>query len=411
MRLFEGGNVVVKDKDGNKIPAQRIPIKDIGRGKFIKETKQLIEELNTLYTKKYKEPLWPNLSALIKGSILFNGSTSFIMDEEIPDEEILPHKPDSGDIDLIVPEDKKDNLWELLNTLLGKKITKDYSFINHNKETLSKVNDQINALFKYLGKYFVQIDFEFLPFETQTIDYSGNTMVAPSTWAKFGHSSSLKDTVAGLKGVSHKYLLRSISYATSVKPNIIFVTPTANCENWKKKIRKKQNQNILKFSVSKGVRTAFKPLICNDRQLEEDGQFVFKEISTKDSEFSTDLTEIFEMFFNKTPTPQELNDLWSFSGLMDLMEKNLDKEQVKLAIERMFLLFWWNKDGKNIAQQIDRDSAAEDERVKMATINKLAEKFPVTKEIYKEWENQINDYYNNYGGEKNLFKQAVQNIS
>jgi len=412
--IIEGGNVVVIDKNGNQIPAQRIPIKDIGRSKFIKDTKEMLRTLNDMFAKKYGQALWPDPS-LLNDATLFNGSTSFIMDDSIPDEDILPHKPDAGDIDLVVPEDKKEQLWEFLNELRGKKITDKYEFINHNKEDLNKIIDQINGLFKYTPekdkKYFVQIDFEFVPFEEKTL-YDGNTIIAPSEWAKFGHSSSLEDTKLGIKGgIAHKYLLRSIAYAISKRPDVIFVTAKADCENWEKKIKKQQDQNILKFSVSKGLRSAFEPLICYGKQVEKNGKYVFKEIPTKESNYITDLPSIFKMLFGKEPTPQELNKLWSFKGLVDLMKKYLDDKQKELAISRMFELFWDNKNGKNIAQEIDRDNPAEDEKVKMGIINYLEKEFPdITKKIYKEWESKINDYYNNYGKGKDLFKRAVQNI-
>jgi len=422
IKLNEGGNVVVTDINGNQIPAQRIPIKDIGRSKFIRDTKEMLKELNKLFNKKFKEPLWNNPS-IFDSAVLFNGSTSFIMDSNIPDEKVLPHKPDAGDIDLIVPEDKKEQLWELLNELRGKKITDKFEFINHNKEDIKKIIDQINGLFKYSpekGKdYFVQIDFELSPFVNVDIRtgkvVSGddkNTVVIPSEWSRFGHSSSLEDTQLGIKGgIAHKYMLRSIAYAVSKRPDVIFVTSKADCDNWEKKIKKQQDQNIVKFSVARGLRSAYKPLICMGKQVEKNGKFVFKEIPTKESNYITELPAIFTMLFGKEPTPQELKDLWSFKGLVDLIKRYLDDKQVELAIRRMFELFWENKGGKNIAQEIDRDDPAEDEKVKMGIINYLENVFPsISKKVYKDWESKINDYYNNYGKGKDLFKRAVQNI-
>ena len=421
MQLFEGGNVIVTDKNGKLIPAERIPVKAIGRNRFIKDVKELIKTFNKLFEKKYKEPLWPNINQLLKGGILFNGSASFLLDEDIPDDKVLPYKESAGDIDLIVPKDKKEKLWEFLNLLIGKKINDKWTFINHNKENFNKIIDQINALFKYCPKkdlcVFSQIDFELLPFVAkdlktgQTTDNSDEVILVPSEWAKFGHSSSLKDIQNGLKGVAQKVLIRSISYGVSKNPDIILVTSKADCDNWRKKIKKKQDHHLLKFSVSKGIRIAAEPLICNGRQVEYDGKLVFKEIQPKNSIYETELSNIFKMLFGKEPTPQELEDIWSFVGLVNLMKKYLNEKQIKLAIERMFELFWDNKDGKNIAQEIDRDNPAEDEKVKMSTINFLRKYFPhIVDEVYKEWKDKINDYYNNYGKGKDLFKRAMQNV-
>jgi len=238
-----------------------------------------------------------------------------------------------------------------------------------------------------------------------------NYTLIPSEWTKFAHSSTLRDAKLGLKGVAGKYTLRAISYSVSKNPNVIFVTSKADCENWRKKIKKQQDQNILKFSVAKGLRTAYEPLICNGKKVEENGKFVFKEIPTKESNYKTDLTEIFEMLFDKEPTPSELKDFWSAAGLLDLMKKYLTKEQVFLAINRLFELFWDNKGGKNIGQEIDRDDPAEDEKVKMNAINYIRKIFPdITEKVYNNWKDIINDYYNNYGKGRNIFKQAMQNI-
>jgi len=417
MYITEGGNVSVTGTDGEVYSAQKIPIKDIGRDKFINDFSKGMRKLNRLFYKKTKKWIWDE-ETFFKGGVLdaqlFNGSTSYMMDQSVPDEAVLELKPSMGDIDLIVPEELKDDLWQFLKELKGSneaKISDELVFIGDNKNTLKMVNDQINAVFEYTpddlkdDRYFVQVDFELLPFE-------GEETFNPTEFSKFGHSSTLKDLQAGVKAVFHKYLLRSISYGVSLKSDIIQVTSKATTDNWQKKIKKKQGDTLVKFSVSKGVRLAYEPLLAFDGSpiTDEKGNLVFREIPTADSTYKKELETIFEMFFNRKPTKSELKEMWSFVGLTELMKKYLSHQQIAIIIDRFYQLLWEvNKAGdKNVGQELERDSAELDFELKNAAVSYLKDHFPQdSKKIAKDWEKTIEQYYKLYANGESMIVQAL----
>ena len=57
-------------------------------------------------------------------------------------------------------------------------------------------------------------------------------------------------------------------------------------------------------------------------------------MSTEETPLNTDLNSIFEEMFGKKPTPEELKKLWNYIGVLDLIEKYLNKDQIKLIYKR-----------------------------------------------------------------------------
>ena len=90
--LNEGGNITVRGVSAEKIDFQKIPIREM-REKFFK----LFEELNKLYYKEYNEYLWRDMEA-IRAGVNYNGSTSFILNPDYDEDEIIKYKRASSPI-------------------------------------------------------------------------------------------------------------------------------------------------------------------------------------------------------------------------------------------------------------------------------------------------------------------------
>ena len=172
-----GGNVQVKG-----FKAQKIPVKEIGLKKFQSDFKKLFYELDNMFYKQNKEHIWKT-KKILDNSYVFNGSTSFLMQNDISPS-VLDLKPSAGDIDIMVPENLKEKLWNFLKSIEDKKIG-NFTYIGNNKPTVSSIGEQINALFKYCYEkdkcVYAQVDFEFVPFEEKTdiwqdgyVDEKGN---------------------------------------------------------------------------------------------------------------------------------------------------------------------------------------------------------------------------------------------
>ena len=312
------------------------------------------------------------------------------------EDELLSLKPTAGDIDVMVPNYLKEKLWSFLKEIEDKKIN-NFIYIGNNKETISSIIDQINALFEYdykIGKVYTQIDFVFVPFDENGI---------PTEWSKFSHSSTFGDLKSGIKAVFHKYLIRSIAHAVSQLGDVVFATKASTCKKIRISKAKKSN-HFLKFSVSKGIRVAYEPMICNGEQVYYDGKPVYKELPTDKSIYETEIKNIFKMLFGKEPSKSEEEKMWSFVGLLDLINKYLNRKEIELTFERFLELLWETKNGKNIAQELERDNPQLDYEIKKAAVEKFIDNFKFLKN--KLDNNLIDEYYKNYG-KKSLLKEIL----
>ncbi len=391
--LNEGGNARATNKiTGEETLAQKIPIKEIGRSNFIKKFVELFIEIDKRFEEKFNRPLWAN-KKILKNGIAFNGSTSFIMNPEISDQEVIPYKSTSGDIDIMVKESDKSELWTLLDEFEAKpKIIKDVVYKGSNKLSISAIGDQINCVFEVTFGNIVtqsQIDWEFTEFEGEGEDE------APMEFSRFGHSSSLSDAQNGFKGVSHKYLLRALAGGASLRKDVLILTNKATYE--KPAFKKTKGEHITtlrmdKFFVSKGIRKAYESMFIpgTKKPWIIDGKRVYREKPPGDSQYETSIKEMFKILFNDLDSG-ELNKMWSFVGIIDLMKKYLDKKSITDTFER-FLDIQWGFAG----QKLERDHKEIDFEIKANAVNYMIKKIPQLKKYDKKIKEMTDRFYANY---------------
>jgi hypothetical protein len=408
-----GGNARFIDRKTGEVKgfANKIDLTKVERKRIVKNLFNFFKKFNELYRKKFGENLWNDLK-IIENGMAFNGSSEYFFKlNEIPDDEFVKYKQKVGDIDLTIPQEAIFNVWQLLNDLEGKKITKEVKYLGHKYSNLdpekAKNLHQINAVFEYDDgdyKENIQIDFEAVPYNNGV----------PTEWAKFSHNSDWEDIKQGLKGVMHKYALMNLARAISVLDNVYVVTKkeAKKLESVTKdeydeilksgdskkiakfsKSKKYINPTNLAFSVAKGIRVKFKPVKFKDGQdVIIDGKPVLIEIPTSESKYETNLKTIFEIIFGKKPTQNELKKFNSFVGMLELMKKHLDKN----VIERFFKLLVDKSLFGNGAQGLERNNPNGDKEIKMKMIEKIYEYFPFLKK-YEKWVNEMADeYYKNY---------------
>lgn len=381
-----GGNVIVKDVNGNDVEAVKVDLKTVGRSKLITLAKDAFGALDKLHEAKFGIPIWKNKKAL-QDALVFNGSSSFVLSDKFSDAEILKVKPTMGDIDIAVPSEIASSLFDLLDTLRGKHVVRGVEFIGMNRTSSASVGTQINCIFKFLDpvEYLVQVDFEFLPFEED-----GN----PTEWARFSHSSSFEDSKDGVKAVHHKYLIRSLVGAISARPDIVIATPKSTHDNVKITAASKKGDiaRLLKFSVDHGVRVAYRPLVDpNGKEVVMDGKTVYQEIPTSESDYKKTLIEIFKLAFNDEDS-NDVKKLWTFRGVLELCGKYLNKGQQKDVAERYFALLWGEKPQR--AQELERGNPEEDLAVKSGGWN-LFKKVTGIKDP-ANFEGILQSYYEKY---------------
>lgn len=387
-----GGNARATNKvTGQDTLAQKIPLKDIGRSQFIAKFIKMFEKLDSMFEKEYGRPIWAN-KKILKNGIAFNGSTSFIMNPEISDDEVIPYKSTSGDLDIMVKESDKADLWALLDKLESKpEFMTDVIYRGCNKLSVSAIGDQINSVFEVTFGDIVtqsQVDFEFTEFEGSGEDE------APMEFSRFGHSSSLFDAQAGFKGVCHKYLLRALAGGASLRKDILILTKSGTFEKPKFKATKGEKITELrmqKFFVSKGLRKAYEKQYKPDgSEWIEDGKQVYKETDPKDSKYETSITEMFKVLFSDDEGA-DLKKMWSFVGIIALMKKHSDKKSIDDTFMRFADLCWGPA-----GQKLERDHKEIDMEIKANAINYMIKHLPQLKKFEKKLTEMSDSFYAKY---------------
>lgn len=387
-----GGNARGTNKvTGVDTLAQKIPLKEIGRQRFIKKFVQIFEKLDRMFEAEYGRPLWAN-KKILKNGVAFNGSTSFIMNPEINDDEVIPFKPTSGDLDIMVKESDKADLWRLLDKLESNpKFMKDVEYMGSNKLAISAIGDQINSVFEVRFGDIVtqsQVDFEFTEFQ------GSGANEEPSEYSRFGHSSSLDDAQNGFKGVAHKYILRALAGGASLRKDVLILTKTGTFEKPKFKATKGEKITELrmeKFFVSRGLRKAYDEQFTPDgKPWFEDGKRVYKERETSESDYVSSIKEMYKILFNE-PNGKEVKKMWSFTGVVDLMAKYLDDRSIEDTFER-FLDVQWGFG----SQKLERDDKALDYKIKIEPVNYLIKKIPMLSKYDDKIKKMTERFYENY---------------
>jgi hypothetical protein len=374
-----GGNVTgINKKTGEAIKADKIDLVKADRQEFIKKFTAMFKQINKLYKKKFKEPLWVKESRLDTNE-LYNGSTSYIFDQKISDKELLTHKKSAGDLDIIVPVSTKENLWTLLDELEGKEIVPGIKYHGSNKPTISSIGEQINTLFvAQFGDYkaLAQVDFEFL-----SVDADGK----PNEIAKFGHSSSFEDAKNKVKAVHHKYLIRAMSGSLDVRENIGIMTKSG-------KISKAKGSDVarmLKFDLNKGISVAYDRVMDEEtgKPLVIDGKDIYREVPAKDRSHAATVKEMVKLCFNVNPEDVDETKFWSFIGILELIKKYIKDKKVINNIHSRYLELLYATKGQP-GQVLEVGNPTLDYEVKIGGYDKFCDELKLKKN-----EKAIKAYY------------------
>lgn len=399
-----GGNVTGITKSGTETRASKIPLREIGRSVFVKRINELLKFINKDFEKKFKTKLWKDETQIANGFV-FNGSTSFIMNQDYSDEEIVRYKPSAGDLDIAVPEYTKENVWRFLDSYDEKEIIPGVTYMGSNKPTIQSIGSQINCVFLIefdikgsKEKIPCQIDWEFLPFTETGL---------PTQWARFSHSSSFDDCREGIKAVHHKYLLRALIGGSSIRNDILIATQKSTPDNVViSKSASNVNPRMLKFSVDRGLRIAYEPMLDNGKPVMVDKKQVFKEIPTANSTFVTDIWQIFLLTLKPVDTVKAQKDgdeekMWSYIGVLDLIKKYCSQQQIKETYNRYVELLWGLKPTR--AQELEVGNSELDYKVKIGGYLRFIETFGLPDESEKF----CVPYYADYGSRGKRVSEGV----
>ena len=383
LTIVEGGNTTVQDRQGNEITAQSIPLKDIGRKTFIKRFNDLLIQVNKLFKKDHGHPLWVS-DKLITSAIIYNGSTSFIMDTKYDDVSIVSAKPHAGDLDVVIKREDGPLLYDTLEKYEHKEIVPKATYMGTNAKSKTKIGNTLICVFllefetsKGTIKVPAQVDFELSEFSQDM----------PTDWTRFAHSSSFEDAQAGFKGVAHKFILRALIGAKSQRDDIVIATPASTPE--KIRLEKKQDDlvRLLAFGVDSGVGESFEQMLDSKRNpIKIDGKFVYRRKKRSEKTYNKSLDDLFKIAFGKY-NKRDAEKLWSFTGVISLGKKYLTKKEMQETANRFFEIFF-GIGGQS--QAIDPTDPQKDVSVELSAYEAIVKAWKVKE--YKNKEKAIEDY-------------------
>jgi len=384
-----GGNTKAINRETGDIIsfAEKIDLRVISPSEFKNTVIELLLTINQIFKNKFGFFLWENDEILMNGKAV-NGSSMYIFNNQVSEEELLKYKPIFGDLDITIPHENLEQLFELLTQYEGVAFTKRITYVGQNKKR--QMGNQINALFNLDDKLNFQIDFEGTKFKNNE----------PSDFAKFAHSSDWEDIKCGYKGVAHKFILINLVRSATSNGNVVILTPASSIYPSDKKFRLKtmhEPPRMCAFSIDKGLREKYKLNIDDSgNPVLFQGKKTYKEQPTNESNYITDISEIFNFIFKKYPTQEELKLFNSFIGITTLMKKYISKSEVV----GMFDFLLKNSLFGDVSQQLSRTDWKEDLAIKLGILNHLFkefsylnEKVPIVKQMSKE-------FYRNYNQTK-----------
>jgi hypothetical protein len=399
-----GGNTKAIDREtgelvqffGRDSYADKVDLRKIDRAMLKRSVIDALRTIDELHQRDFGVPIWDSKlrDKLLSSGEAFNGSSEHMFNDKISDEEFKKYKPTVGDIDLTVPAEKLETVFELLKTLEGSEIVPGkFWYIGQNRKTLG--GDQINALFAYRAKkkdapLFLQVDFE-------AVDYAKGR---PDAFAKFGHSSAWEDVKEGVKGVFHKYLLRSLTTSSTLEDAVLLTKGSPLYPPQKVKVAKMTDPvRLLSFSVSSGLRTSVELQKYPDEKgippelvgapVKVGDSFAYKEIPTSSSTYTKNIEEIFTLLFNVEPAPDQLSKLGSFSGVLSLLGDYLTDQEIQNVYED----FVNSKLFGPASQALDLTDSEVDRSVKFSAVAKFRKEFPF---LSQPDQSMVQTYYKNY---------------
>ncbi len=375
-----GGNTTIKTKNKINIAAERVPLKEIGRDKFVKKFQKFLLQFNKEFFKENKFYIWEDEEEIMNGGI-FNGSTSFIMNPTYDSNEILKFKPSIGDLDIAVPKEIGKEIYNFLEKHEGSEFIPGIKYVGNNANNENKLGNTIICI--------CEVSFDNIKINVQMdLELSDMNKGHQTSWSAFSHSSSFEDARAGFKGVAHKFLLRALVGARSQRDDIVIATPSSTPE--KVRLEKRQNNlvRLLAFGVDAGVAISFEQMLDVERNpLKIDNKFVYRRLKRHEKNYNKSLDNLFKISFGEY-NKKDAEKLWSFVGVIELSKKYLTKKEMEDTANRFFEIFF-GIGGQS--QAIEPDDPQKDVSIKMEAYEKILREWKIKsrKDIDKDIENYV----------------------
>jgi hypothetical protein len=265
---------------------------------------ELLENIKIIY-----KALFGSFFSIDEPLIFFSGSSRWLFDITEDQFKDILKTYIFGDIDILINE-KYEPCLSFIN-IENRLNNKNIKFIKSNRGS-----KQYYTIWEIKGQ-IIQIDFNFVKFikdESRPTDFS-----------TFAHYSDYEDVKLGIKGLFHKILLSNIRFYND--DGYIIKNDTIELNN--KYLR------VYSFSLNRGLRYRYILLNNNTNKIEFTN--IFKEVNINlPVKYYTSLNTIYQKIFNSNPTKIDIEKMYSFNGLCDLIVESSPYEYYKYYLEIVF---------------------------------------------------------------------------
>jgi len=428
--LVEGGNLASHTAAGTPtvgwtgVPGNYSAgkIDSANRAAMQPAVKQLLVDINNLFTRQYGRPIWSPELIEKEVETFISGSSKWFMQLRQPNPNFNPQQPVSdanpkeigiadkdfqrvkkkvGDIDTQIDRRLEPQIEEFIHKNIG---------ANIGSATLlgtKKGSDQWLALWQlHEPPITLQVDLEFSDYTTDARGFE-----IPTEWAQVSHGSAWEDLEAGMKGVFRQWLYRSLA---KVAPTDKYIAKLSGAgkkrgvrlfggDDGKEPVVDLDNppppfyDANFSFAVASvgggGVRAKYRqPTAEENVPLEINGVPVMVPLEPKDSEYIKDMSQQFEQFFGVPADGNQTKMMASFVGSVELMKQYFTPEQHQIVVNEFLKINF----GKG-AQMIDADDPASDFKTKMVAIDYLLDQTGMRNmrkqvlQMAKDYESAFND--------------------
>lgn len=364
--LNEGGNIKINGVSSEKISIENMSEEDFEA--FKGYIFNFLKKLNENFNKQHQDYIWRHLEKNFKQGSIFAGSSKFFITKSY--DEFSRHKKEMGDVDIQFPKEKYKDLVDYLASKENTKIA-DFQLIG-----LKPAGTQINLILKAPASLKKSVTY--FQMDLEVVDFENNE---PTKFSAFGRGSDWEDLKQNVKGVFKNYLFASLMKRVEVENDAYVLNkkgvpePIGNLSN-------------LVFSVDKGLRFRYSPVLDEKgKMVLTKGKPTYRETTTEDKNYDKNLERIFAFAFGDLPNPAELQKMNSFFGLLDLMKKYYDDDDLRKTFDNFVSLLWDPK-----SKILDKEDS-KDIELKMAPYNKFVERFPSLKKSPGDLEKLIAAYY------------------
>ena len=438
-KIMEGGNLSSHDAKGQPtkgwkgIPGHFSAGKIDSKNRAVMQpvVKQLLVDINNLFTRQYNRPIWS--AELIDKEVqeFISGSSKWFMMLRQPNPRFDPQQPESdanpkeigvtdnefqrvkkkvGDIDTQIDRRLEPQIEEMLHNNIGADIGSATLL------GIKKGSDQWLALWQiHEPPITLQVDLEFADYTTDDRGFE-----VPTEWAQVSHGSTWEDLQEGMKGVFRQWLYRSLAKIAPTEKYIAKMK--GGGKNRKMKLfggdaGKEEITDIenpppplrdanFSFAVASigggGIRAKYRqPTPQENVPLEINGVPVMFELEPEESEYIKDMGPQFEQFFGRPATGNETKMMASFVGSVELMKQYFTPEQQEIAVKEFLKINF----GKG-AQMIDADDPTSDFKTKMTAIDYLLDHTGL-KGMRNEVLQMAKEYENSFNAKKETTAQGV----